>query len=59
VHSEPLGGLSMLSSVLQECPQEIVQDPVSGGHPEGLGPGAKDEGTGKLIGTSSRTVASR
>ena len=37
VHSEPLGGLSMLSSVLQECLQEVARDPAPGGLPEGQG----------------------
>ena len=37
VHGELLEGLSMLSSVLQECLQEVASDPAPGGLPEGQG----------------------
>ena len=37
MHGELLEGLSMLSSVLQECLQEVASDPAPGGLPEGQG----------------------
>ena len=37
MHSELLGGLSALPSVLQECVQEVARDPAPGGLPEGQG----------------------
>ena len=50
MHSEPLGGLSTSSSVLQECLQETVQDPAPRGLPEDKGP--------RCFPNTSRTMAS-